>query len=382
MKVAEEAETPKVLDEISKSNSATPRSLSDRQKRTAVKRFGVILIFLLPIIVVMLFLGYQQWNVNRELSFVYNENARLSAAIESADTRIEELENRPAPLPAVDLIDPAVIEQLRRDFEDNSQRLTAMIVELQTQTGVVQVADNTRWQLAEAQYLMRIANQQLQLSGNVPLAISILETADRILAGSSNSRVYTVRQTLGRELTQLRGIAVLDLEGVYIRLNTLKENIASLTLNNSPQEAYRDRLSSANQSSNIAAASEQSLFNSGLEFISSVFVWRNWDEAPDVMYPPQHGAQVKSNIILMLEQAQLALMSRQPSIYAESLGRARIWIEDTLSGMSSETALPLSELNSLMEVELQPVLPDISQSLALIRQVQANTSTTTPEPPQ
>jgi 3-polyprenyl-4-hydroxybenzoate decarboxylase len=54
--VAEQSETPKILDEISKSNTAKARSGSTRKQQTARRRFAVVTIFLLPIIAGVLFL--------------------------------------------------------------------------------------------------------------------------------------------------------------------------------------------------------------------------------------------------------------------------------------------------------------------------------------
>jgi uroporphyrin-3 C-methyltransferase len=87
------------------------------------------------------------------------------------------------------------------------------------------------------------------------------------------------------------------------------------------------------------------------------------------MNPPQELLAIKQNINLMLEQAQVALMMRQPMIYQESLQRARDWIDNYLSGLSETAPQLLAEVDSLLATRLSPVLPDISGSLREIRQI-------------
>jgi len=370
--VVDEAETPKILEELSKSNSAPIRKRSERQKRTALKRATIILIFLFPILVAVLFLGYQQWDIGRELSLLANENNRLLSNLDGANSRIGQLESTLNEQTQAPGIDESVIEQLRRDFRTETERLNTLITSLQNRPVTGQVIEDSRWQLVEAEHLMRIANQQLQLTGNVMVAVAILESADRILADSGDARVFPVRQALGSDLAQLRRVDVIDTEGLYIRLTNLQETVDQLPLTSSVQDAYRERLASQPQPIQGEVGPTVSFLDSSVDFLRSVFIWRKWENAPDLMYPPQQGVEIKRNVNLMLEQAQLALMMRQPDIYRESLGRSKVWIEQYLTDVSPATAQLVQELDSLLAVELNPVLPDISQSLGLIRQVSLN----------
>ncbi|MBL4821641.1 MAG: uroporphyrinogen-III C-methyltransferase [Gammaproteobacteria bacterium] len=372
--MVDESETPRILEELSKSNSAPARKRADRQKRNALKRASIILLMLSPLLLAVVFLGYQQWNLSRELNQLASENAQLLGVLDNTSSRIVQLEsalNEQVPSP---VLDESIIEQLRRDFETEQNRLNAVVNELQSQAGVVQTDNNNRWQFAEAEYLLRIANQQLQLTGNTTVAISILAMADEILADSGDTRVFTVRQALGRELAQLRRVGATDTDGLYIRLTNLMESIDRISITSSVPESYQDRLSEPPQANQARVKSEGSLFDTSLAFLSSVFIWRKWDDAPDLMLPPQPSAQIKRNIHLMLEQAQLALMTHQSDIYVESLSRCKIWIEQYLADTSEDSSSLVQELDSLLAIRLNREMPDISQSLNLMRQLNGSGS--------
>src|SRR5690554_6547046 len=87
----------------------------------------------------------------------------------------------------------------------------------------------TDWLLAEAEYLLRIANQRLLIEKDIKGALSALESADEVLSESDDIGVFPVRQQLAREVLSLRGIQGVDRTGMYLKLDAAIASLHDLT---------------------------------------------------------------------------------------------------------------------------------------------------------
>lgn len=373
--MVDETETPKILEELSKKNTAQARPRADSRKRAAMRRLVLFVLALSPLLLGLVFLGYQQWSLRLTLDRMARENSRLQDTIDLNVARIAELETvsaQPTPLPTVDASD---LDDVREELNARMQRLNNLLAELQSRTGVETGIDDDRWRLAEAEHLLRMANQQLQLGKDVSTTINLLQLADQLLVESDDTRVVQARQTLLQEIGELRAVEAVDQQGIYLRLGNLREMVATIEIAGSAQDEYRHRLAGQTGAMPAPAADgNQSLLDSGLAFLGSVFVWRQWEDRPEIMNPPQELLSIKQNINLMLEQAQVALMTGQAGIYRTSLTRAREWISSYLSGLSDITPRLLAEVDALLAEQLEPELPDISVSLRQLRQIRASST--------
>jgi len=116
-----------------------------------------------------------------------------------------------------------------------NKRLDQMSLRLDGQQKRINSMSTTNredWLLAEAEYLLRLANQRVLLERSPQNAIALLESADEIVkevaAGLGDAELFGIREALGRELTQLRLIDTADKEGVYLQLSALANAVESL----------------------------------------------------------------------------------------------------------------------------------------------------------
>ncbi len=87
----------------------------------------------------------------------------------------------------------------------------------------------TDWLLAEAEYLLRVANQRLMIEKDIRGALAALESGDEVLAESDDIGVYPVRQQLAKEILALKGIVDVDRTGLYLKLEAAIDSIHQLT---------------------------------------------------------------------------------------------------------------------------------------------------------
>lgn len=369
--MTEQSETPKILDEISKSNAAKAGSRTTRKQKTARRRFLIVIVILLPIVAGVLFLGYQQISQQSRLAELELENQRLTQSIAAQGSQLGEIEQAQLTEPAPVEFDDSSVRELESTLTEEIDRLNAQIASLQAEQLSANTETDLQWKILEAQYLLGIASQKLQLEGDVVTAIAQLQLADRALVDSGSSSAFAVRQAIAADLQALRNIDVLDREGIYLQLDNLLAQMENIDLLNSMRTEFESRRDTESQPLRLGADANGYL-DSGLEFLGSIFVWRKWDETPQAMLAPGQDDLIKQNLRLMLEQAQLALLMRDNSLFQQAMAKSRDWFQryavtESIQGQAME-----AELEQLASLDIDPLLPALSQSLTLINQLVAS----------
>ena len=199
----------------------------------------------------------------------------------------------------------------------------------------------------------------------------MLEAADAALLESGSSRVFTLRQSIATDLTQLRAVRPFDREGSYFRIASLVQEVENLDLVGSLQEGFQNRQSGINSSSEMPGT-EVGIIQSGLDFLSTVFVWRRWDETPSALLAPEQGVFIKQNLRLMLEQSQLALLTKDQILFTQSLVKSRDWLNRYALIESESGQLIVNSLDDLSSLDIDPPLPTIDDTIDLVRQLAAS----------
>jgi len=355
-------DTPRVLDELSRSNAA-PHLPRARSRSSGLRRFLIIMLVLVPVLLAIFWLVYEQLRVLSLIETLQTENMALQ-------------QNAPATAPAAvpdellaTLADRQSLEALRTSLETRIAALassTASVeqrLEAEPTQRVVQ-----EWLWTEAEYLLRLANQKLTLQGDADSALLILSTVDEMLRDSGDAMVLGVRDALAGEMLALRNLEYVDVPGLYVRMNNLLPLIDQLSLRKTLVQNYSDQLA-AQQGATLSA--DTGFGVRALELLGSIFVWQEWDVAPEALLPPQQEATLKQNLRLMLEQAQLALLMAKQEVYRSSLEKGRDWMTRYFAIDAGAGRTLGQELESLAAATVATSRPDISGSLALLQQANA-----------
>src|SRR5687767_13798446 len=86
------------------------------------------------------------------------------------------------------------------------------------------------WQLAEIEQVLAIAQQQLQLSGNVRAALLALQLAESRLSRADRPQFLPVRRALTRDIDRLKSLPTLDVPGLSLALDRLVASVDGLPL--------------------------------------------------------------------------------------------------------------------------------------------------------
>nr|WP_297401593.1 uroporphyrinogen-III C-methyltransferase [uncultured Marinobacter sp.] len=283
--------------------------------------------------------------------------------------------------------DTAQLEELYGDRgNQQSQRLQALEEKLAAQRELIatqrrQIDHNARelleagnrtrtdWLLAEAEYLLRIANQRLMIEKDIRGALSALQSADEVLAESDDIGVYPVRQQLAREILALKGLTGVDRTGLYLKLEAVIGSVHQLT-DQALIHARAPDFATAD-SDNPVGTEPNALVRAWRQFtdtLQQVIVVRRMDEPVKPLLSPDQSAYARLNLQLMLEEAELAVLRGNQLLYQRALTKARAAILDWYDASHPRVKAITATLTELAERNVDPELPDISQSLDLLKE--------------
>lgn len=228
-------------------------------------------------------------------------------------------------------------------------------------------ADRNDWLLAEAEYLLRLANQRLGLERDWQGAVAILVAADGVLAETQNPLIRSVRQQLAKELQTLRAVPAVDLTGAVARLQAVQDQINELEW--MPRTLPQVTAVVETTAPQVIPTAWDRFSSKALAGIGKIVRIRQNDKAlPAPLTPDQH-YYLQQNMHLMLEQAQVALVRQQDALYKQSIARTLDWLEEFSMVKNVKTEAVKETLLELSAWNVSPEFPEISGSLNKLRQL-------------
>jgi len=103
--------------------------------------------------------------------------------------------------------------------------------------------------------------------------------------------------------------------------------------------------------------------------VSELFRVREHDKAVGPMLPPERVWFLKENMRLQLAAARLALLRGDREAYRQALVTATRWLREWFDSSDQAVAAMTTGLEELAAVNIRPQLPDISESLRVLRQL-------------
>ncbi|MDD5214275.1 MAG: uroporphyrinogen-III C-methyltransferase [Methylococcales bacterium] len=243
------------------------------------------------------------------------------------------------------------LETVRKD-------LTEEIQKLQRQLG------KTRgdWLLADAEYLLSVANQRLLLMGDVNTTLEALAAADQRLRESGDAAAYKVREQLAKDISAMSKVAAVDVVGIYATLQNLETQIDSLTL----LLPYAGK--EVEEQPVVPASKPKAKADDLLGQLESMVTIRHVQQHVNEILTPEQAQFIREQSRVKLEMIKIALVQQNDTLYQASLADANKWI---LSNFVKDKDADhfLASLEKLAEVRIRSQFPDISLSLKMLRDI-------------
>jgi uroporphyrin-III C-methyltransferase len=304
----------------------------------------------------------------------------LARAVESGEDSVRRLQQRLNELTNRDQVLADDLEDLAQQLD---KRLTRLLEEFESLPGRMRNVENSMaslqgistgvrdsWLLAETEYYMQIANAQLQLAGNPHLARLALLQADDRIRQLANPALTNVRRALSNELRALELVNRPDIEGITLTLASLADVVASLPLRQQIEAPAGDGAEIEQELSGIDRA--MASLKSTMGDIVSV---RRTDEAVRPLIAPESAFFLRTNLSLQLQVARLALLRGERAVFQQSLADTDSWLVDYYDADSAQVQSARQTIAEIGDSLFVITMPDISESLRLLRQYNALSAT-------
>jgi len=223
------------------------------------------------------------------------------------------------------------------------------------------------WTLAEVEYLLRIANQRLQLQRDLNTARQALEAADGRLRELADPHYLNVREQIARDLDAIGAVPVVDTDGLSVKLGAALQSIDGLPVAGTHYEPVA-HTEAASLEAETTAKSIDELTALVWASLSELFRLREHDKPVGPMLPPDREYFLRENLRLQLAAARLALLRNDAAQYSSALQTAVQWLGSYFDNAGTGVQQLTAELEQLAQVNISPALPDVSASLRLLRQ--------------
>jgi uroporphyrin-3 C-methyltransferase len=219
------------------------------------------------------------------------------------------------------------------------------------------------WVLAEVEQTLAIAAQQLQLAGNVPAALTALQTADARLARSDRPQFIPLRKVIARDIEHLKLAPNLDVPGMTLRLDQVIAAVDTLPL------LVEGRLPASAEAG--APASEPGWWARAwgavwAELKGLVRVQR-LDAQDQSLLAPEQAYFLRESLKLQLLHARLALLQRNEAAFKSDLRAASAQLGRYFDVRQKPVTTAAATLAQLQAAAVNVELPSINESLAAVR---------------
>ena len=250
-------------------------------------------------------------------------------------------------------------ENLNKQQQANLQGVQRQLHSHQQRLISLSTTSREDWLLAEVEYLLRLAEQRLLTAGDSVGAMGLLQAADEIARELDDSALFPFRKTLADNLAALRVAAKLDIEGVYLQLDALAEEVKQLELFAAP--SLPEQAVSVDTSGDWQQTLQQGAEAAWQKLQQHIQIRRR-DDIYQPVLAPEHEAALRHNTQLMFEQAQMALLAGNDSLYQKSLEKAEGWLQEFYTLQPELTKVVVDSIESLKARTIKAELPDISSS--------------------
>ncbi|MEN9425124.1 MAG: hypothetical protein RL122_2507 [Pseudomonadota bacterium] len=317
--------------------------------------------------------GYKHWQR-------MNDRARTNAA------EIETLRQQLQAVPANDALDSlrkevaaktaqsqtandqviqemARIQNQTRQFADTVASQVEQVTFLQAKMQQSAApASASEWQIAEVDFLLKLAIRQVHLAQDTRTAITALKEADALLAKAGSVNYLPVRQQVARDISTLEAVAVPDISAISQQITGLMLGLKPLpALNTSPVADKAEASAPPVEGDDTDASIWAGYKRKALDALDQAIVIRQHDQPIQMQMDADARLNLFQLLHLRLETLRLLVLQRDNTSYRAQLDVVR---ETLRTYYPAEQAKPLlSELDALGKHDLQPAIPDISASL-------------------
>lgn len=294
-------------------------------------------------------MGYDRMNVleiqlARRIGEFDAASSEARAAAKAANDALADLNNR-----------LLTLETRAQDTQNQQLALAAMYHNLARSQDERIVAD--------IEQTLLLAQQQLQLAGNVRAALIGLEAAEARLTQLDKPQLAALRHALIKDIEQLKLLPAANIDALNARLEGLMQSVDRLKLESEAAPPTPGGVAPRAEGGDLLTRLSRDVWSELKELVRI----RRLDNPELPLLAPAQTYFLRQNLKLRLLAARLALLQRDEASFRADLSAARDWV---MRYYMHQDAVSLAFIDSVGELLRAPVaLQDarIDHSLAAVR---------------
>ncbi len=230
------------------------------------------------------------------------------------------------------------------------------------------------WLIADAEYLLGIANERLHLIGDTVAAKQALESADSRLRDSDDVALFKVRDQIVKEIEALDNIKPLDMVGMYSKINALQQTVNQLTLF-LPYVGKHEAQTDTSENAPAKASEhthdhehEHDWVDQTLQNMKGYVSIRHSSKPIEGIIGHEEVQFILQQLKIRLELIKMALLQQNEALYNSSIDDAKQWLNENFT-MNAQGKDFLKALDELQSIKIRSQLPVISESLKLLKNI-------------
>lgn len=268
-------------------------------------------------------------------------------------------------------------DQVTARVQTNEQTQSALQATVQQSQLEIKEAvgrNQLHWALNEVEYMLNVANRQVALEQNANRAITTLRTADQRLQTLGDPGLLKVREAVQNDIASLEKVGAPDIDGIALSLNRLANDVSKL-----PTADERSARESANVPAEApalehATGAAKGIAQAAWDGLRGLVVVRKNGEVSAPFIPPEQRYFLQENLRLQISAARLAALQQNAASYKTSIETATQWTKEHFDSKVDATQQFIAELSRLGAIAVAPQLPDVSQSLRVLRETRPGLS--------
>lgn len=335
------------------SQALTPDNPPPSERRAGTLRTLNFLVLVIVLLLIVLGLLFWQWTSTRQrlndLQQALTQRLEQFAVVSQQSSAIA----RQAEARSAEAVSKTeLLEQQLAESQDQQETLQTLYKEL----------TNSREErtIAEIEQLLIIANQQLQLAGNIRPALLALQTAYTRLQQIETPQAVLLRKTVLDDIQHLQNLPQANIAELNVELEGLAQAVDALPLvsDRHPQALPVESGQDANPWRRLIHEIWQ-------DFRSLVRLERI-DRAEPPLLTPEQSFFLRENVKLRLLMARIALLQHDEQNYRANMEAAAEWIKQYFDTSAPATQKVLAHIRGLADDTIETQIPDINDSLGLV----------------
>jgi uroporphyrin-3 C-methyltransferase len=292
-------------------------------------------------------------SLEQSLATIEQRIARLAADDDVAASDIDAIERR--------------LQQQLTAIESVPARVASIERSMSTLRGMSTGAADA-WLLAQAEYFLQVANAELELAKNPDVARKALEMADDRLLSIGDPGLTDVRRTLSAELRALESIEAPDIAGTAVTLASLARVVDTLPIRRQLLTKLPEDAGEGGDGGLTELSGTERAMATLREAFSGIVSVRRTDQQAEPLIAPEAVYFLRTNLALQLQAARLALLRGEQELFEQSLSDAAAWLREYYDSESTPVRSALATIGEIRAATVAEPVPDISESLRLLRQ--------------